>query len=106
MKVYFFDKDFNRTDKKEEAVTINIYDNLDPENNDEIMIKLKEKKFEILNNAFHFQMEDWDSLKINDLEAKEFVSLILKKGKKDSLGEFIYPKNISIKINNNIMLHF
>lgn len=106
MKVYFFDKSFNKTDQKKEAITINIYDNLDPENNDEIMIKLKEKKLEILNNAFYFKMEDWDSLKINNLEAREFIDLILEKGKKDCLNEFVYPKNISIKINNNIMLHF
>jgi len=106
MKVYFFDKNFNKTIKKEEVLTINIYDNLDPENNDEIMIKFKEKKFEILNNAFHFKMNNWDSLKINDLEAKKFVDLILEKGKKDSLKEFIYPKNILIKINENIILSF
>jgi len=106
MKVYFFDKSFNKTDKKEEAATINIYDSLDPENNDEIMIKLKEKKFEIFNNAFHFTMKKWDSIKINDLEAGEFVDLILKKGKEDNLNEFLYPKNITIKINNNMVLIF
>ena len=106
MKVYFFDKDFNKTSKKEEVETINIYDNLDPENNNEVMIKLKEKKFEILNNAFHFKMEKWNSLKINDLETGEFVDLILEKGEKESLNEFLYPKNILININNNITISF
>lgn len=106
MKVYFFNKEFNKTDKKEEVITINIYDNLDPENNDEIMIRFKGKKFEILNNSFQFTMDDWGSLKINGLEPEEFVSLILKKGKKDSLKEFVYPKNILIKINDNIILSF
>jgi hypothetical protein len=106
MKIYFFNKEFNKTDKKEKVKTINIYDNLDPENNDEIMISFKDKKFEILNNSFQFTMNDWDSLKINGLEPEEFVDLILEKGKKDSLKEFIYPKNILIKINENIILSF
>ena len=106
MKLYFFNKEFNKTSKKEEVETINIYDNLDPENNDEVIIKLKGKKFEILNNAFHFKMNNWDSLKINDLEAEEFVNLILEKGKEDRLNEFLYPKNILININDNMTLSF
>ncbi|MFW5795489.1 MAG: hypothetical protein ACOCV1_08410 [Bacillota bacterium] len=106
MKVYFFDKNFNKTLRKKEAVTINIYDNIDPENYDEIMIKIKEKNFEILNNSLHFKMENYKTIKINDLEVEDFIALILEKGKKDSFNEFIYPKNILIEIDDNITMSF